>query len=191
MNSKTEFLENVFSPKYDYSKVFYYKTCRNEKFSIQNLTFWKFFFSNFHCAGKRLLQNLITFFLKISFQTLIFNEKVCYKVMPFKMSTQSENYVVFPGANWVRTFFFRFEFLIEIWFLNKNWAQKLSFWTIIFLQNMIIWKVFYYKICRNEKFSIHNLKLWKNVISKSHFVGKSLLQNMIRFSRKVIWNSDF
>ena len=146
MNSRTEFLENIFSPKYDYSKVFYYKTCRNEKFSIQNLTFWKFFFSNFHCAGKRLLQNLITFFLKISFQTLIFKEKVYFKIMPFKKSTKNEKLVVFPGTNWVRTFFFRCEFLIEIWFLNKNWTQKLSFWKIFFLQNMIIRKFFIIKL---------------------------------------------
>ena len=61
-------------------KVFYYKICRSENFSIQNLKFWKVFISKFYCAGKRMLQNLILSFSKISFQTLIFNEKVCYKV---------------------------------------------------------------------------------------------------------------
>ena len=95
--------------------------------SIQNLTFWKFFISNFHCAGKRLLQNLIIFFRKISFQTLIFNEKVCYKVMPFKMSTKSEQLVVFCWANRVKTIFLRCDVFIEIWFLDKQWTQNIIF----------------------------------------------------------------
>ena len=135
-------------------------------------------------VGNNFTSRFDFFFQKNPFQNVIFNGKVYFKTMPFKTSTKSENYVVFLGANWVRTFFFRCEFLIEIWFLNKNWTQKLSFWKIFFLQNMIIRKVFFYKICRNEKFSIHNLKFWKKVFSKSHFVRKSLLQNMIPFSRK-------
>ena len=137
-----------------------------------------------HFVGKNFTSKSDIFFKKFHFKFLIFKEKVYFKIMPFKISTKSENYLVFPGANWVRTFFFRCEFFIEIWFLNKNWTQKLSFWKIFFLQNMIIWKVFYYKICRNEKFSIHNLKIWKNVISKSHFVGKNLLHNLILFFRE-------
>ena len=79
-----------FSKIWLFEKFFIIKNSRNKKFSIQNLTFWKFFFSNFPCAGKRLLQNLILSFPQISFQTLIFNEKICYKVMPFKISRQSE-----------------------------------------------------------------------------------------------------
>ena len=62
------FSENNFSPQNDYSKTFVLEICRKEKFSIQNLTFWKFLFSNFHCAGKRLLQNLIPFFGKFHFK---------------------------------------------------------------------------------------------------------------------------
>ena len=145
MNSKTEFLEKKFSPKYDYSKAFYSKICRNKQFSIQNLTFWKFFFSNFHCAGKLFLQNLITFFLKISFQTLIFNEKVCYKVKPFEMSTQSEKLVVGRGANRVKTLFLRRDVFIEIWFLDINWTENL-----IFRKNFVSTKWFF------EKFFIEN-----------------------------------
>ena len=99
--------------------------------------------------------------------------------MPFKISTKSEQFVVFCGANWVGTFFIRCEFLIEIWFLNKKWTRKLSFWKIFFLQNMIIRKVFYYKICRNEKFSIQNLTFWKFFFSNFHCAGKRLLQNLI------------
>ena len=67
-------------------------------------------------------------FKKFHFKFLIFKEKVYFKIMPFKISTKSENYVVFPGTNWVKTFFFGCEFFIEIWFLIKNWTQKLSFW---------------------------------------------------------------
>ena len=135
MNSKTEFLENISSPENDNSKCFVFEICRNEKFSIQNLTFWNFFFSNFHWAGKLLLQNLNTFFPKISFQTLIFNEKVCYKVMPLKMSTQSEKLVVVRGANRVKTLFLRCDVLIKIWFLNINWTQILIFSKILSPQN--------------------------------------------------------
>ena len=68
LNSKPDILEIRFSLKYDYSKIFVLENCRKEKFSIQNLTFWKFFISNFHCAGKRLLQNLIIFFGNFHFK---------------------------------------------------------------------------------------------------------------------------
>ena len=44
-----------------------------------------------------------------------------------------------------QSFFFRCEFLNETWFLNKNWIQKLSFWKIFLLQNMIIRNVLYSK----------------------------------------------
>ena len=127
MNAKTEFLENISSSEKDYSKCFVFEICRNEKFSIQNLTFWNFFLSNFHCAGKRLLQNLIPFFLKTSFQTLIFNEKVFYKIMLFNMSTQSEKFVVGRRANRLKTLCLRRDVFIEIWFLDINWTQNLIF----------------------------------------------------------------
>ena len=298
-----------FSKIWQFEKSFIIRNSRNEKLSIQNLTFWKFFFSNFPCAGKRLLQNLILSFSQISFQTLIFNEKVCYKVMPFKMSTQSgklvvgrganrvktlflicdvfieiwflnenwiqnlnfrknslstkrlleknfskpartknsrfknwsicrkklhfkiriffpkitfqtlifngkacfkimpfkisaksEKFVVLCGANWVRTFFIRCEFLLEIWFLNKNWTQKLSFWKNFFLQNMTIRKVFYYKklaerktlnskpdlleiflfkfsLCRKTFASESDSFFFTNFFSNSDFQWKSLLQS--------------
>ena len=185
MNSKTDFLENIFSPKYDYSKVFYYKICRNEKISIQNLTFWKFFFSNFHCAGKRLLQNLIPFFLKISFQTLIFNEKVCYKVMPFKMSTQSEKLVVVRGANRVKTLFLRRDVLIEIWFLNKNWTQNLIFRKILSPQNDFS-KIILSKSARTKNSRFKN---WSICRKKLHFKIRSFFQ---KFSfQNLIFNEKF
>ena len=131
---KTFFSDVTFSSKSDFSikielknwvsgKYFFSRVCLFEKFFIRNLPerrilnsksdFLKFFFSIFHCAGKRLLQNLISFFRKISFQTLIFNEKVCYKVMPFKMSTQREKLVVVRGANRVKTLFLRRDFFLS------------------------------------------------------------------------------
>ena len=127
MNSKTEFLENIFSPEYDYSKSFVFEICRNEKFSIQNLTFWNFFFQLFIVQEKFCFRIWLLFFLKISFQTLIFNEKGSYKVMPLKMSTKSEQLNVLCGANRVKTLFLICDVFIEIWFLNENWIQNLNF----------------------------------------------------------------
>ena len=264
MNSKTEFLENISSPENDHSKCSVFEICRNEKFSIQNLTFWnfffqifivqenfaseseyffsenfvsnshfqwkkyatkscflkwarkvknlllaskqieskrlfldvnfsskpdfsikiefknwvsgkyffprkwlfemfcirnlperkilnskpdisEFFFSNFHCAGKFCFRIWILFLWKFHFKLSFSMKKVCYKVMLFKMSTQSEKLVVGLEANRVKTFFFRCEFFIETWFLNKNWIQKLSFWKIFLPQKMIIRNVLYSK----------------------------------------------
>ena len=209
LSSKSDFsikieLKNWVCGKYFFSRIWLF-----EKFFIRNLPerrilnsktdFLNFFFSNFHCAGKRLLQNLIHFFLKISFQTLISNEKVCYKVMLFKMSTQSEKLVVFRGAYWVKTFFFRCEFFIETWFLCKNWIQKLSFWKIFLLQNMFIRKFLFSKSAgtknsqfKNRLFEIFFLKFplcrktfasesdsffSENLISNFDFQWKSLLQS--------------
>ena len=122
---------------------------------------------------KILLQNLIVFFRKISFQTLIFKEKVCYKVMPFKMSTKSGKFVVFCGANWVKTTFFRCEFLIDIWFLNKNWTQKLSFWKN-FVSTKRFFEKFFIEIRPDEKLSIQIV---------INFLEKILVQSLIFFKK--------
>ena len=127
MNSKTEFLENIFSPEYDYSKSFVFEICRNEKFSIQILTFWNFFFQLFIVQEKFCFRIWLLFFPKILFQTLIFNEKGSYKVMLLKMSTKSEQLNVLCGANRVKTLFLICDVFIEIWFLNENWIQNLNF----------------------------------------------------------------
>ena len=193
MNSKTEFLENISSPEKDYSKFFVFEICRNEKFSIQNLKFWKVFFSKFHCAGKRLLQNLIPFSLKTSFQTLIFNEKVFYKIMLFKMSTQSEKFVVGRRANRVKTLCLRRDVFIEIWFLDINWTQNVIFRKILSPQNDF-WKSFLSKsaktknsrfknwsICRKKlhsKFEFFFRKFhFKTRFSMERFTSKSCLLN--------------
>ena len=127
MRSKTEFLEKKFSPKIDYSKSFVFDIFRDDKFSIQNLTFWNFFFQLFIVQEKFCFRIWLLFFLKISFQTLIFNEKGSYKVMLLKMSTKSEQLNVLCGANRVKTLFLICDVFIEIWFLNENWIQNLNF----------------------------------------------------------------
>ena len=123
------------SPQNDFSKSILSKSARSKNSR----------FKNWSLCRKKLHFKIRFFFQKFPFQNLIFNEKVYFKIMPFKISTKSEKFVVFCGANWVRTFLFRCEFLIKIWFLNKNWTQKLSFWEIFFLQNMIIRKFFIIK----------------------------------------------
>ena len=142
---ETWFLCKNWIQKLSFWKYFFSRIWLFEKFFIRNLPerrilnsktdFLKFFFSNFHCAGKRLLQNLIPFFRKFSFQTLIFNEKICYKVMPFKNSTQSEKLVVGRGANRVKALLLRRDVFIEIWLLNINWTQNLFFRKILSPQN--------------------------------------------------------
>ena len=155
---KTWFLDIRFFPKYDYPKSLVFEICRNEKFPIQNLTFWNFFFSNFHCAGKTFASESDYFFLKISIQTLIFNEKVCYKVMPFKMSTQSEKLVVGHGANPVKTLFLRPDVFIEIWFLDINWTENLTI-RKNFVSTKRFFEKFFIEIRQDKKLSI--LKLIK------------------------------
>ena len=105
----------------------------------------EFFLFKFSLYRKTFASESDSFFRKISLQTLIFNEKVFVKNMPFKMGTKSGKFVVFCGANWVKTTFFRCEFFIETWFLNKNWIQKLRFWKIFLPQKMIIRNVLYSK----------------------------------------------
>ena len=177
--SKSDFsikieLKNWVSGKYFFSRIWLF-----EMFCIRNLPERKIFnskpdllekfLSNFHCAGKLLLQNLITFFLKISFQTLIFNEKVCYKVMPFKMSTQSEKLVVGRGANRVKTLFLRRDVFIEIWFLDVNWTENL-----IFRKKFVSTKWFF------EKFFIENRQDKKT----DQFVGKNFTSKSDIFFKK-------
>ena len=98
-------------------KVFFIEVNQDEKLLIQKLiNLWE----------KTSLQNS-TFFQKVPFQNRIFNEKVYFKIMPFKKSTKSEKIVVFCGANRVKTLFLRRDVFIEIWFLNKNWTRNLFF----------------------------------------------------------------
>ena len=111
--------------------------------------------------------------------------------MPFKISTKSENYVVFPGTNWVKTFFFRCEFFNETWFLNKNWNQKLSFWKKFLLQIMIIRNVLYSKSAgtKNSQFKTWHFGIFSFNFSLSRKTFAS--ESDYFFSGNFISNSDF
>ena len=139
-------------------KILFSKSAGTKISQFKTWHFGVFSFQIFIVQGKLLLQNLITFFLKISFQTLIFNEKVCYKVMPFKMSMQSEKLVVGRGANRVKTLFLRPDVFIEIWFLDINWTENLIF-RKIFVSTKYFFEKFFSEIRQDKKLSI--LKLIK------------------------------
>ena len=115
------------------------------KIEFKNLSFWKINFLQKMIIQKVLFsissgtinsQFKIWHVEKLSIQSLIFKEKVCFiiwifssenfisnsdfqwkgllQIMPFKISTKSEIVVVFCGANWVRTFFF------QMWVFDRN-----------------------------------------------------------------------
>ena len=164
---KRWFSENNFPPKYGHSKSFVFEVCWNEKFSIQNLTFWKIFVSNFLRAGKRLLQILILFFGKIQFKFWFSMKKFGKKSCLLKWAKKPKS-VLFSAEQTESKQFFRCEFFIEIWFLKKNCTQKLTSSKTFFLQKMIIRKVLFSKNFRNE---LTQFKIW--------LVEKFSIQNLI------------
>ena len=198
LNSKNEFLENISSPEKDYSKCFVFEICRNEKFSIQNLTFWNFFFSNFHCARKRLLQDLIPFFLKTSFQTLILLKRLASESCLLKSARKVKTMLFFPEQIESKRFFFsdvifssKSDFSIKIEL--KNWVSGKFFFSRIWLFEKFFIiksagaKIFQYKTWNFGKFSFQNFivqedacfRIWffsENIISNSDFQWKSLQQ---------------
>ena len=138
-----------------------------------------------HFVGKNFTSKSDIFFKKFQFKFLIFKEKVYFKIMPFKISAKKENYLVFPGANWVRTFFFS-----DVNFLSKsdfsiktelkNWVSgKYSFSRIWLFE-----KFFIIKSAGTKVFQFTTWNFEKKFISKSHFVGKNLLHNLILFFRE-------
>ena len=125
----------------------------NSKHDLLELFLFKFSF-----CWKTFTSESDYFLLKVSFQTLISNEKVCYKVMPFETSTQSEKLVVGRGANRVKTLCLRRDVFIEIWFLDINWTENLIFRKIFVSTNWFFGK-FFIEIRQDKKLSI--LKLIK------------------------------
>ena len=111
---KTCFFEFSFSLKYDYSKSFVFEIFPDDKFSIQNLTCWKTFNWKSHFLGINLLHNLIIFFKSIPYQTLIYNEKGCFKIMPFEISTKTEK-----NCCSLRNKLSHIDF-IEMWIFHQN-----------------------------------------------------------------------
>ena len=164
--SKSDFsikieLKNWLSGKYFFSKIwlfekfFIIKSAATKNSQFKTWPFGNFLFK-FSLCMKTFASESDSFFSKNSFQTLIFNEKVCYKIMPFKMSTKSEQFVVLRGANRVKTLFPRCDVFIKVWFLNYNWIQNLNFRKKFSLHKTIIGKVFF-EIRNDEKLSIQKL----------------------------------
>ena len=143
-----------------------------EKFCLHKMNFRIIFYRNppgrktldsktDHFVGKNFTSKSDIFFKSIHFKFLIFKEKVYFKIMPFKISTKKENYLVFPGANWVRTFFFQmwifrsksdFSIKTEL----KNWVSgKYSFSRIWLFE-----KFFNIKSAgtKNSQFTIRNFE---------------------------------
>ena len=123
---------------------------------------------NWSICREKLHFKIRHFFQKIPFQISDFQRNFYFKIMAFKTSKKTENYAVFPGTKWVRTFFFRCEFLIEIWFLNKNWTQKLS-----------SGKNFFSRVWLFEKFSNIKSAGTKNSQYKTWHFGNFSFQNFI------------
>ena len=163
---ETWFLNKNWIQKLSFWKKFLLQNMIFEMFCIRNLPERKilnskpdileFCLFKFSLYRKTFASESDSFFRKISFQTLIFDERVCYKVMPFKMSTQSEKLVVVRGANRFKTLFLRCDVFIEIWFLNENWIQTLNFRKKFSLHKTIIGKKFF-EIRQDEKLSIQKL----------------------------------
>ena len=184
--------QNLFFGKYFFLHKF-------KKFCFRNLPerktlSWKpdileTFLFKFSLYRKTSASESDSFFRKISFRTLIFNERVCYKVMPLKMRTQSEKLVVVRGAYWVKTFFSRCDFFIEIWFLNKNWTQNIIFGNYFFSTNWLFKKFCFRNLPERKTFnwkpdileffvcSESDYFFSENFISNSDFQWKSLLQS--------------
>ena len=120
----------ILSPQNDLLKSILSKSARTKNFRFKN---WSICRKNFHFKIR-------IFFQKIPFQNLIFNEKVYFRIMPFKISTKIEKLVVFRGGNQVKTLFLRSDVLIDIWFLNINWTQNINFGNYFFSTNWLFKK---------------------------------------------------
>ena len=162
---------------------------RKVLFQITIWHFGNFSFQNF-IVQENVFSESDYFFRKISFQTLIFNEKVCVKNTPFKMGTKSGKFVVFCGANWVKTTFLDVNFSSQPDF-SKIKELKPCFSENNFLPKFDYSKSFFFEVCRNEKLTIQNLPGRKILKSKSQFVEKKCFRIRCFISKKFISNSDF
>ena len=167
------------SPQNDLSKSILSKSARTKNFRFKN---WSICRKNFHFKIR-------IFFQKIPFQNLIFNEKVYFRIMPFKISTKIEKLVVFRGGNQVKTLFLRCDVLIDIWFLNINWTQNINFGNYFFSTNWLFKKFRFRNLPERKTFNwkpdilefFGCFRIWyffsENFISNSDFQWKSLLQS--------------
>ena len=100
-------------------------------------------FKNWSICGKTLHFKIRIFFQKIPFQTLIFNEKACFKIMPLKISTKSEK-LVFSAE----------EIKLKRYFLDVMFWSKSDFSIKIEIENWVSGKLFFSKIWLFEKLFI-------------------------------------
>ena len=126
MNSKSFFHKKLFSSKWLFEKFCFRNVPGRKVLNSQseNLKKCHFKVSSYR---KNFASESDSFFQKNSFETPIFNEKLCVKNMPFKIGTKKEKFAVFCWVNWVKTILYRCEFFIITWFLQKKWTQTLFF----------------------------------------------------------------
>ena len=180
--------QNLFLRNYLFSTNSIFK-----KFCFRNLPEWKtlnwkpdileIFLFKFSLYRKTFASESVSFFSESFNSNSDFQWESLYKVMPFKMSTQTEKLVVSAEQIESKRFFSdvnfssKPDFSIKIEF--KNWVSWKNFFSRIWYS-----KCFVFEICRNEKFSIQNLTFWNFVFSNFHCTGKRLLQNLILFFGK-------
>ena len=143
------------------------------------------FISKFHCAGKRLLQNLILFFLgKFHFELWFSIKNLATKSCLLKWARKVRILLFSAEQIESKQFFSDMKFSSESCF-SKKIELKIYFSEINFSPQNEYSKSFVLEICGNEKFSIQNVTIWSFFISKFHCVGKRLLQNLILFFGKL------
>ena len=194
------FIETWFLNKNWIQKLSFWKIFLPEKMIIRNVLYSK-------SAGTKNSQFKTWHFGIFSFQIFIVQENVCFRIwflffweflfkLWFSMKKFATKSCLLKWARKVKNlllaaeqieskrFFFRCEFFIETCFLNKNWIQKLSFWKIFLLQNMIIRNVLYSKSAgtKNSQFKTWHFGIF---FSNFHCAGKLLLQNLNNFSLNV------
>ena len=181
MNSKTEFLENISSPEYDYSKCFVFEICRNEKISNQNLTFWNFFFSKFPLCRKTFASESDSFF----------SEKFHFKLW-FSMKKFATKSCLLKWARKMKNLCLSVE-QIE----SKRYFLDVMFWSKSDSSIKIELKIYF-----SEKFCLHKM-IFRKVIYRNppgrktlesktdQFVGKNFTSKYDFFSETSISKSDF
>ena len=121
---KIFFLQNMI-----FRKDLFSKAARMKNFQFKtNLTFWKFFISNFHCAGKPFFQNLILFFLgKLHFKLWLSMKEFATKSCLLKWARKVINLLLSAEQIESKRYFLYVMFFIEIWFLKKKLNSKSNF----------------------------------------------------------------
>ena len=182
IESKLFFSDVKFSSQPDFSIKIEFKNWDSGKYFFSRI--WLFEMFCFRNLPERKIFNSKRDILEI----FHFKFSLCRKTFASESeSFSSENFISNSDFQWKsllqsqkklsfsaeqldsKRFFFICEFFVEVWFLNKNWTQKLSFWKIFFLQFKMFPKVLYsksagtkisiFKIWQDENFSYQSLRL--------------------------------